>query len=224
MNTIYDEMPFLTQLINMLEQQMGKKTEVILHDLTKDYEHTIVDIRNGHITNRKIGDCGSNLGLRVLSGTVQDGDMYNYVTHTKNGTILRSSTVFIKNDEGKVIGSICINEDITQTIEFEQYLHEHNHYGLNEKTEPAEPESDNDNKEIFVNNVGELMDHLLQDAFRYVGKPVTQMDKEDRCKFLRYLDKKGAFVISKAGEKCCEFLGISKFTLYNYLETVRSVS
>lgn len=28
---------------------------VVLHDLEKDYEHTIVDIRNGHITNRKVG-------------------------------------------------------------------------------------------------------------------------------------------------------------------------
>ena len=75
MKSIYDEWDFFKRLLDMLEQQLGTNTEILLHDLTKDYNHTIVDIRNGHITNRKIGDCGSNLGLRVLSGKVKDGDM-----------------------------------------------------------------------------------------------------------------------------------------------------
>ena len=72
MKSIYDEWDFFKRLLDMLEQQLGTNTEILLHDLTKDYNHTIVDIRNGHITNRKIGDCGSNLGLRVLSGKVKD--------------------------------------------------------------------------------------------------------------------------------------------------------
>jgi predicted transcriptional regulator YheO len=29
------------------------------------------------------------------------------------------------------------------------------------------------------------------------------------------------FVISKSGDRVCEFLGISKFTLYNYLDAIR---
>ena len=119
MKSIYDEWDFFKRLLDMLEQQLGTNTEILLHDLTKDYNHTIVDIRNGHITNRKIGDCGSNLGLRVLSGKVKDGDMYKYITHTKNDRILKSSTVFIKDDEGTTIGSICINEDITVSIDME---------------------------------------------------------------------------------------------------------
>lgn len=220
MKSIYNEMPFFKQLLNMLEQQLGSKTEIVLHDLTADYNHTIVDIRNGHITNRKIGDCGSNLGLQILSGVVKDGDKYNYITHTKNSLILKSSTVFIKDDDGKVIGSLCINEDITKSIEFEQYLSEHNQYCLNKTSD--EKKKANDAKEIFVNNVNELMDHLLQDALNDVGKPVNVMDKEDKCKFLKYLDERGAFIISKSSEKACDFLGISKYTLYNYLDTIRS--
>ncbi len=216
---IYDEMPFFKQMLDMLEQQLGSKSEIVLHDLTADYDHTIVDIRNGHVTNRKIGDCGSNLGLRVLSGTVKDGDMYNYITHTKNAAILRSSTMFIKSDEGKVIGSICINQDITKSVEFEQYLHDNNQYWLYEKNEEKKQ---NEGKEIFVNNVGELTEYLLQEAFNHVGKPVNTMDKDDKCQFLKYLDERGAFIITKAGEKACDFLGISKYTLYNYLDIVRS--
>ena len=52
MKELKDEKKFLTQLMDMLEQQLGPHTEVVLHDLKKDYANTIVDIRNGHITGR----------------------------------------------------------------------------------------------------------------------------------------------------------------------------
>ena len=35
-------------------------------------------------------------------------------------------------------------------------------------------------------------------------------------------DDRGMFLISKSGPRICEILGISKFTLYNYLEIIRS--
>ena len=75
MKTLYDDWDTWQRLMSMLEYQFGSNCEIILHDLTKDYNHTIVDIRNGHITDRNIGDCGSNLGLEVLRGTVQEGGM-----------------------------------------------------------------------------------------------------------------------------------------------------
>ena len=108
MKTVYDNWAFWQRLLNMLENEFGNRCELILHDLTKDYAHTVVDIRNGHITGRKIGDCGSNLGLEVLRGEVKDGDRYNYVVHTPDGKILRSSTMFLYDDDGKVIGSLGI--------------------------------------------------------------------------------------------------------------------
>ena len=70
------------RLMDMLEQQLGSHTEVVLHDLKKDYANTIVDIRNGHITGREVGGTGSNLGLEVLQGTVKDGNRFNSVSYT----------------------------------------------------------------------------------------------------------------------------------------------
>lgn len=209
MNHISEEKNFLTQLLNMLSNHMPDTTELVLHDLTGDYDHTIVDIRNGHITNRKIGDCGSNMGLEVLRGTVKDGDRYNYVTHTKDGKILRTSSLYIRDDQGTVIGSICINTDITETVKFEEYLHRYNRYETV------------DDKEVFTNNVGELLDHMIQQAQLTAGKMPNMMSKQDKLDFIRYLDEKGAFLITKAGEKICKALEISKFTLYSYLDIVR---
>ena len=65
------------------------------------------------------------------------------------------------------------------------------------------------------------MEHFLQEGERLVGKPAALMDKADRNQFLQYLDANGAFLITKSSERVCEFLGISRYTLYSCLEKLR---
>jgi len=216
METICEQRDLWKSLLDMLEQQFGDQCELVLHDLKKDYNHTIVDIRNGHITGRKVGDCGSNIGLEVLRGTVENGNRYNYITHTRDGKILRSSTLFLRNTEGTVIGSLCINLNITPTVKFEEYLKSFNQYRISSETEQGQ-------EEIFVNDVNQLFDYLCQEAQRNIGKCVDDMDREDKIAFIRYLDNKGVFLISKSAEKTWEYLSISKFTFYNHLETARNI-
>lgn len=226
MKSIYDSWELWQKLLTMLENQFGNKTELILHDLTKDYNHTIVDIRNGYITNRKIGDCGSNLGLEVLRGNVQDGDRHNYVVNTRDGKLLRSSTMFIHDDQNNVIGSLCINTDITETVHFEEYLRQYNKYNVTPELPqsvgmPAVVQSGSSTEpEIFANDVSQILDYLIQEAGNLVGKPVSEMKREDKIKFVRYLDQKGAFLITKASERVYEHLNISRYSLYNYLDLI----
>jgi predicted transcriptional regulator YheO len=213
MEHVKAEMPFLTQIIKGIAAQFGEKCEVVLHDLTGDYEHTIVAIENSHITGRKIGDCGSNLGLEVLRGSVEEGDRYNYITQTKDGKILRSSSVYIKNSEGQTVGAICMNLDISDFIMAENTLKSITMHKLEQETD-----------EVFVNDVSDLLDYLLQQCQNEIGKPVSHMSKEEKAKAIHFLDKRGAFLIKKAGDKVCQFLDISKFTLYNNLDEVRGSS
>ena len=198
--------------------------------------HSIVDIRNGYITNRKIGDCGSNLGLEVLRGTIQDGDRYNYIVNTRDGKLLRSSTMFIHDESGKVIGSLCINTDITETVHFEEYLRRYNQYSVpmseNPNLSSPVPAPGNTGRqdaganiqldsEIFANDVSQVLDFLILQADHLIGKPVSKMNREDKINFIKYLDQKGAFLITKASERVYEHLNISRFTLYNYLDLIR---
>ena len=48
----------LTDILDILEGHFGKNVEFVVHDLSLDYEHTIVDIRNGEVTGRKVGGTG----------------------------------------------------------------------------------------------------------------------------------------------------------------------
>jgi len=205
----------LTQIVNLIEQQFGSNCEVVLHDLSRPYDSTIVDIRNGHVTDRKVGDCGSNLGLEVIRGTVRDGDKFNYFTTTKDGKLLRSSSIYLRDDKKNVRYSLCVNLDITESVKFEAFLHNQNRFDLGAEQAPQSGE------EVFVNNVHELVESMLDRGAVFIGKPVEEMNKEERTRLIEFLDRKGVFLITKSGEKICEALGITRYTFYQMLETVR---
>ena len=61
----------------------------------------------------------------------------------------------------------------------------------------------------------------IAEGMAMIGTPADKMNKDAKIKLLAFLDDRGVFLIQKSGQKVCELLGISKFTLYNYLEEVR---
>lgn len=211
MNSKFFDSDFVDRMMDMLEQQLGKNSEIVLHDLRNGYEHTIVDIRNGDITGRKIGGTGSNLGLEVLNGTMGNGDKYNYITKLPDGRYLRSSSLYIRDKEREIVGCLCINTDITETLKFEQVLKEMNRCDL-----------DTSEDEIFVSDVNQLLECIIKKTQEHIGKTPEDMTREDKIDFVRCLDEKGAFLITKSGERVQEYLGISKYTLYNYLDQTRN--
>lgn len=221
MKSIFEQWDLWQSVMDILEHQFGASCEIILHDLTRNYENTIVDIRNGHITGRKIGGCGSNLGLEVLSGNIENGNRYNYVVHTRDGKILRSSSIYMRNDEGKVVGSLCINQDITDSVRFEQFLKGFNMYELNEPDKPKEEHEKHDKAEFFADDVSQLLDYLCIEGEKQIGSKAADMNREEKMRFIEFLDQKGAFLITGAAPKICDMLHVSKFTFYNYLEKAR---
>jgi predicted transcriptional regulator YheO len=196
----------LTEMAKGITAQFGERCEVVVHDWSKPVDSTIVVIENGHVTGREVGDPGTNLGLEIMRGTTEGDNRHNYVTQTKDGRILRSTSMYVKNNAGTIIGALCINFDITDLMVAEKTLQSLTASGFT----PV--------RESFVSNVSDLLDSLLQEAQETIGKPPATMAKEDKIKFIQLLDQKGAFLIKKSGEKVCSYLSISKFTLYSYLE------
>lgn len=209
MVNISNELTTLVGIMKMVAATFGDNCEIVLHDWSKGYDKSIVAIENGHITKRKVGDCGSNLGLEVMRGTVKGDNIYNYITKTKDNKTLRSSTAYIRNDNNEIIGALCINIDITKYIEI---------YEMFGRLTMI----NNKKAEYFANDVGELLDFLLSESLKISNKPVDEMTKEEKMACLKFLDEKGAFLITKSGNKVCKFFNISKYTLYNYLDEIRN--
>jgi len=69
--------------------------------------------------------------------------------------------------------------------------------------------------------VNDLLDNLIRQSVELVGKPVALMNKDDKIKAISFLNDAGAFLITKSGDKVSEHFGISKFTLYSYINEVK---
>lgn len=208
------QLDFYKRLAHVLALQFGSGCEVVVHDLeTTDPSHSIVAIENGHVTGRKLGDGPSHVVLEALhAGTERLEDRLAYLTKTADGKILKSSTVFIRNDAGRTVGIFAVNYDITVLRAAADVI------GGLVGTEPDAPRE----PEPIVRSVADLLDDLIEQSVQLVGTPVALMTKEEKVRAIRYLNDTGAFLITKSGPKVCKYFGISKYTLYNYLDEARA--
>ena len=204
---------FLFQLAKGLARQFGPNCEVVVHDLTSnDEDNSIVAIENGQVTGRKVGDGPSHAVLEALrTGRENVPDHLSYLTKTKDGKILKSSTIYIRDDDGKAVGVFAINYDITLMLAMEDILHQF-----------TATEAPNLEPERISRNVSDLLDELIEQSVAIVGKPVALMTKEDKVRAIHFLNDTGAFLITKSGDKVCKFFGISKYTLYSYIDEAKN--
>ena len=194
--------------------QFGPSCEVLIHDLQGDLDTSLVYIENGTITNRHVGDGPSHVVLDVLNYDDGSEGRFGYLTKTKDGRILKSSTMYIRDDNGNIDYLLGINQDITEFVMMHRSLESLIGIG----------QAENGTVEKITTSVSELLDDLLLEAELLVGKPGPLMNKVERLKAISYLNEKGAFLISKSSEKIAEYFNISKFTLYSDLNTVKEES
>lgn len=63
------------------------------------------------------------------------------------------------------------------------------------------------------------LDRLLTQIEYEFGAPLTQLDREGKQEVVRRLDERGAFTLRKAVEDIASRLEVSRFTIYNYLNS-----
>ena len=204
---------FLKQLAHGLAIQFGSSCEIAIHDLkTKDLEKSIVYIENGHISNRQTGDGPSGIVLETLQSDPSTiHDKLSYLTKTEDGRILKSSTFYIRDDDGSISYIFSLNYDITAFTAASTAIQSLI------ATKDNLPDLTGDSPRQITHNVNEHLDLLIEQAVAKVGKPVAMMNKDDKVAVVQYLDHAGAFLITKSGDKVSSYLGISKFTLYSYM-------
>lgn len=201
--------------------------EVVLHDLSKP-QHSVVYVANNSVTGRKVGQTFHHLIEKaVFAGNPADGVVDNYF-FKKEGKQIRSSSLLIRNEAGELIGALCINVDVTaaqQIIDLASGLLQGRPKGEKSKSDlsdsactlPAvsanfEALEKEQSVQHFVNNmVDSMINELNAD-----GKKT----KEDRLELIRFMDERGVFLVKGSMEYVAGKLGLSKVTLYGYLDKI----
>ena len=158
----------LKRLAKALSTQFGDNCEIVVHDISSgDPENTIAVIENGHVSRRNADAGPSHIALEAMKeGRRNIPDQYNYLTQTADGRILRSSTVYVNDDAGRPIGIFCINYDLTALMMAKATVDAL----VQDPRASGEPER-------IPTNVNDLLDELLEQSVRIVGKPVAMMNK-----------------------------------------------
>ena len=200
----------LKQLARGLAEQFGSNCEIVIHDLSKEHiDNSIVHIENGQVTGRKLGGSPSNIVIEALQKNPNElKDQYAYLTRTDNGRILKSTTIYIRGNDDRPRYVFAINYDITNLLALESTI---------KSITTTSDDVNADQPTPIPMDVNQLLDELIAQSVELVGVPVAYMTKEDKIKAIQFLNDSGAFLITKSGDKVSKFFGISKYTLYSYV-------
>lgn len=192
-------------LVEPIARALPASTEVVLHDLSL-VPHSIVAIY-GNVTGRKIGDPPSDVLLQQARHGFEDYNL-NYESTLPDGRRMRSSTMLIRDIDGNPAAALCIHTDLSPWLAIEQ---------LAAQMAAGSGTVQHKDGEVFSQDVDELAAHLVHKAIADTGIPLDQMRKKHKVAVVRTLQDRGVFLLRDAVEMVSEALGVTKFTIYNYL-------
>lgn len=206
--------PILKSIMPIVEgiaKTFGKNCEVVLHDFN-NFQSSIIAIENGHVTGRSLGSPMTEVGLQAIRKGNTNDSILNYTGKSTDGRALKSSTMFINDDKGQVIGCLCINFDMSELIVAQNAIQE---------LTQTENKEDLKQSDYLSNSVNDVLSSIVTNTLEELGKPVAYMSKDEKVNIVKRLDEQGAFLIKGAIDYVAKVLCVSRYTIYNYLDEIR---
>jgi len=196
---------------DMLSEMFSPFLEVIVHDLREPY-HSIIKIMNGHITGRKIGDSTTDLGYKRIKGDLPDR-IFNYRNKSSKGVSLKSSSLAFRNSKGELIGSLCLNLNLSgfENIGFlmDQILSTTKNVYLN-KDEDFQPN-------IVETEIEETINKFITES----ALNPLKLTKLDKVHIIQHLYITGHFNKKASVTIVSNKLNLSNPTVYKYLKEAK---
>lgn len=212
-----EDLEYYTSLVDFLGKALGSRYEIVLHDLSTP-EKSIIAIANGNVSGRKIGGPVTDFLLKILKKGKQDNVAFiaNYKGKTGN-KICRSSSYFIHNKKGKIMGVLCINVDITPLTELKNFVDKEISFNNDEHEKLLTSD--------ILENLEGTVDDLIQNMITTRMEPYISMgnriSSDDRLQLVRNLYIDGFFLLRGSVNALAEKFNISEPTIYRYLNQVK---
>lgn len=192
----------LDRIAEGLGQTFAPFCEVVVHDL-RDPQHAIVAIHN-NLSGRAVGDPATELGLARIADPAYAPVLANYPNRFADGRPAKSTSIGIKDAEGRYVAALCLNVDLTQF----RSLHSAIGQFMQMDAEAAPRES---------------LDPAGADAIRaridaYAARLATSpraLKGEARRALLQELKADGLLQLRHAMQTVAAHLGVSRATVYS---------
>ena len=198
-------------IIEGIAKLFGSNCEVVLHSL-EDLSHSVVKIVNGHVTGRKVGAPLTDLGIELLNNadSLEKDVTDSYYVKQDDGRLLKSISIQIRNSEAKPIGFVCINVDLSSPL-------------LNCMKESLLP-GDRPSKDVtehFSLTVEELVNQSFETVMTRMGSQREMAPSEKNKAAVTELYNRGVFKVTGAIDIAAKIMGISRYTVYNYIREAK---
>ncbi|MEG1524341.1 MAG: PAS domain-containing protein [Clostridia bacterium] len=190
-----------------LAEMFGRSCETVVHDFS-NADCRIVAIFNGHVSGRNADSTDTIYGITISSldckEMIPDCDYVNTMVVTKDGRRIKTTSInYIGEGYHYVLG---VNFDTSALEAADGVLRD-----------LLSADGDFDNTTLADKKLSAAFDQCLA----IVGKPIGKLTKRDRMQIVSILNNNGLFSVQKAVPYVSERFGMSRFTVYNYLNELK---
>ncbi len=213
------------KLVPFLGAALGPDYEIALQDLTQG-NYCIVAIANGHNSGREVGAPLTTKALGFVESKIYQttDSILGYRGVTLKNAPTNSSTMFIKDEDGTLLGMLCINYNLNHCTETLQKVLELCNLTLDNPILPA-PSSEpataaaSEQPEIFSGSVADLIDSILERNLE-PGITPDRLNQAEKIQIINKLKENGVFSVKGAVHEVAAKLCCSEPTIYRYLKNV----
>ena len=192
----------LKQIADGLGRTLAPFCEVVLHDLL-DPANAVLAIHN-NLSGREVGLPATELGLARILDPEFEQVIANYPNRFPDGRQAKSTSIGIKDSDGRYVAALCLNIDLTLFQGFQSVL---NQFAAVEGKAP----------------VSETLDPAGADAIRaridqFAARLATTpraLKADGRRALMKELKAAGLLEVRRAMETVAAHLGVSRATVYS---------
>lgn len=191
------------QIADGLAQTFTPFCEVVVHDLL-DPAHAVLAIHN-NLSGREVGHPATELGLARIEDPEFQQILANYPNRFSDGRQVKSTSIGIKDSEGRYIAALCMNIDLTVFQGFQGML---NQFVALQAATPA-------NETLDPAGAEAIRARIDQFAARLATTP-RALKADERRTLVKELKAAGLLDMRRAMETIAGHLGVSRASVYSY--------
>ncbi|GAA2391621.1 PAS domain-containing protein [Streptomyces glaucosporus] len=179
--------------------------EVVLHDLRRP--DNAVRVIENNLSGRQVGDPATELGLRRIADPDHPSVIQNYSNRFPDGRPAKSTSIGIRNAQGRYIAALCLNLDVSTLSPLALTLAnlvatDVEHQGETLGTPRGRGER-------------ELRSAIDSFAAQRSSTP-RGLNRDQKRELVRRLHSEGFFATRNSAQLIADRLGVSRATVYNY--------
>ncbi|MBS4959459.1 MAG: PAS domain-containing protein [Clostridiales bacterium] len=195
-----------------LAEYLGPNYELVLHSM-ESLEHSVIKIVNGFHSGRKVGSPITDFGLSMLSEIQKNPEKkaFCYFNRNKQGEPLKSCTLTIHGEHGKLIGMVCINFYLNASFE-----------SVIQSFMPTNfiPQESNIS-ETFSDSIEDLIQNSIEEVKKNIYSNHSISISNKNKEIIAELYRRGIFNLKDSVVKIADKLGISKNTVYMHIRNIK---